>query len=88
MLSSFLSSRSVGKNCSGRIFYFSDGSIVWSPFGFVIGAVVRVVDGLFDICLANLQNAVVFLSIDAIWLLNAFFCCHDCSFFIASYLLR
>ena len=73
MRSSFLSCRSVGQNCSSRIFDFSDGSVVWSPFGFVIGAVVRVVDGLFDICLANLQKAVVFFSIDAMWLLHAWF---------------
>jgi hypothetical protein len=71
-------------------FYFSDGSVVWSPFGFVIGAVVCwVVDGLFDICLANLQKAVVFFSIDAMWLLHAwFFAAMIVLFLIASNLLR
>jgi hypothetical protein len=88
--SSFLSCRSVGQNFSSRIFYFSDGSVVRSPFGFVIGAVVCwVVDGLFDICLANLQKAVVFFSIDAMWLLHAwFFAAMIVLFLIASNLLR
>ena len=70
--SSFRSSRSVGQNCSSRIFSFSDGSVVCSPFDFVIGAIVRGVVGVFIIVrLANRQNAVVFLSIDAMWVFHA-----------------
>jgi hypothetical protein len=46
-------------------------------------------DGLFFICLANLQKAVVFLSIDAMWLLHFwFFAAIIVLFLIASNLLR
>ena len=56
-------------HCSRRIFDFSDGSIFWSPLVVSIGELIRgVVDKFLIICFANLQNAVVLVSIDEIFL--------------------
>ena len=64
----FFSTRFTG-HCSRRIFDFSDGSIFWSPLVVSIGELIwGVVDKFLIICFANLQNAVVLVSIDEIFL--------------------
>lgn len=77
------------QNCARRIFDFSDGSIVQSPLLVSMGELIRGVVGKFFICFANLQNAVVFVSIDEIWFLQAqFFVAIIVRFLIASSLIR